>query len=296
MKNKDVKNLILIQVLMFIIINIFFIILFLQIFSFNNNIVLIILNSLIILILIISIILVNLFFINNKYKKINKYINDIFINNYKRNIEDENIYNLEEKINEINLSIEKQNCLLVEEKRNIKNILENILSQIKSKLDKIQFMNDEEYKKTMIEFNYLLSTIHNISQIDNANFKYENIKLSSLISQSLQLFKDTLKEENIDIKLNVKNINLLIDIKWTKQAILNILKNICKYTDGKIKIFNNNNSLYNEIIISGNLNNKLSIENMDIYIFLSKKILEKENCILDVVMDKSLNYILKFYK
>lgn len=296
----------------------------------------IILNNLIILLVAVFIIfLINIIFIRNNYKKIKKidlYMNDILAGNYKVDIKDYlegDISNLKNDTYKMTVKLREQSEALLKDKIYLEELLQDISHQIKTPLTSMYMITDilesEENKKIRKEFiiknrkeldrlNWLITSLLKISRLDSGQvkFKYEDIKISSLINLSLEPINELIKSKNINIKYNLKNTSLNVDVNWTKEALLNILKNACEHTKDEIIITSSTNPLYTQINI---IDNGDGIKESDIpHIFerfykcgdkesigiglnMSKKIIEFENGIVEVTSNVGKTiFTIKFYK
>lgn len=228
----------------------------------------------IILIFIIIYLLIYIYKSNHKIKIISEQVNqvlfeqkDIYIQNYQEG----SLSILESEIVKLVNRLYEKNQLLYEEKKLLKQSLEDISHQIKTPLtslnliqERLKKSNDKEKNQLIKEQQYLLdkiewliSSLLKMAQID-ANtviFQKENINQKDFINQLIKPFEIQLELKNIHLQIQTENQILKnIDKKWLEEALANIFKNCIEHTsyDGKISIIINKNPLYQEIIIEDN--------------------------------------------
>lgn len=150
------------------------------------------------------------------------------------------------------LNVENLSC----EKENIKSLVTDISHQIKTPLASIKMFNtmlleDELNPKEKEEFlNNIKNEVEKLEWLSNSL-----IKISRLETGAIQLkkekwdIKETIiqatngvylraMEKNIDIYLqNILSAFVLHDVKWTQEAIFNVLENAVKYTQEHGKVF-----------------------------------------------------------
>jgi len=192
---------------------------------------------------------------------------DIYIQNYQEG----SLSILESEIVKLVNCLYEKNQLLYEEKKLLKQSLEDISHQIKTPLtslnliqerlkksnnkEKNQLIKEQQYLLDKIE--WLISSLLKMAQID-ANtviFQKESINQKDFINQLIKPFEIQLELKNIHLQIETENQILKnIDKKWLEEALANIFKNCIEHTsyDGKISIIINKNPLYQEIIIEDN--------------------------------------------
>lgn len=314
-------------------------------YNFDKNVIdissiqnkLIIINLSILLLGLGLIFIINILFIINNYrkiKKIDKYMNDVLNGNYKINIKDYlegDISNLKNDIYKMTVLLREQSELLLSEKKYLEELLEDISHQIKTPLTSMHLINDvlekekdeklrKEFliknKNQLLRLEWLITSLLKISRLDNGSikFKYENVKISSLISKAIEPINEMIEVNNIKLKLNIKNTDIYVDFNWTKEAILNIIKNALEHTKDEIIISSSVNPLYTDIKITDNgcgitkkdlphiferfYKGDHNKDSIGIGLNMSKKIIEQENGIIEVQTKegKGTTFILKFYK
>ena len=142
--------------------------------------------------------------------------------------------------------------------------------------------------------------------------KKEKIKLKDLIAKSIEPINVLLELKNIKLIEEIEDVDLNVDINWTVEALLNIIKNACEHTNNKIIIKGTTNPLYTEICISDNgpgINKKdikhiferfykgnHNKESIGIGLNMSKKIINLQKGIIEVVSNEGSTFIIKLYK
>ncbi len=292
-------------------------------------------------ILLISVLVVIEYAHNRKLKKEIKTINDylalILQNSYDLCISDYNedeISILKNDIYKVAIKLKEYSLFEIHEKEYLKNTLEDISHQLKTPLTALTIMNDilrnndltmEEKKdfllkqaKELEKMEWLITTLLNMSKLDSGSvtLKKEEVIVGDLIDLSLEsiIVPSELKE----VKLEKSNLDFMLvcDINWTKEAIMNILKNALEHVSvgGIIKIVGEDNPLYQSISITDNgvgiskndiknifkrfYTQSGSKESVGIGLNLAKIILEKENGKIEVESEKNKYTTFKiiFYK
>lgn len=301
--------------------------------NYNNNYLILILAIAIYL----GLLFINFIFIYNMYqkiKKIDQYMNNILNDDYSLNIKEYcegDISNLKNDVYKMTVKLKEQSELLTKDKKYLEETLEDISHQIKTPLTSMYMINDiltnEKNEKIRKEFliknknqieriEWLVISLLKLSKLDSGTVKLkkEKIKVKDLISKAIEPIKVSLDLKSIDLDLNLSNDTVLVDINWTKEALLNIIKNACEHTKDKITITSKNNPLYLEIRITDNgkgiakkdlkhiferfykgSDNKDSI---GIGLNMSKKIINLQQGIIEVETKENIGstFIIKLYK
>ena len=275
---------------------------------------------------------------NRKIKQIDKYIKDILNNKDTFDIRDYNEDELSKLKNDIYkitmlLKEEKENTL--SEKKNLEVILSDISHQIKTPLTSMYLINDlllddnldKKKRKEFLNKNrlqlerieWLVTSLLKISRLDSGTIKLkkEKININNLIEKVVEPLKIPIELKNQKLIINSPNdLFIKVDLNWTIEALINILKNAYEHTkiNGEIKIDVLDNPIYTEINITDNgegiskddinhiferfykgENNK---ESIGIGLNMAKTIIEKENGIIEVTSEKNkyTTFKIKFYK
>ena len=291
-------------------------------------------NTIIISITSIILILINYIFIKKIYykiKKIDEYMNNILNDDYSLDIKEYcegDISNLKNDIYKMTVKLKEQTELLTKDKKYLEELLEDISHQIKTPLTSMYMINDilnttkdekvrEEFliknEKQIERIEWLIQSLLKMSRLDSGTIKLkkDKIKVKDLIDKSIQPINTLLND--INISYDIDNYDLNVDINWTSEAILNIIKNACEHTNNKIQIITKSNPIFKEIIIKDNgagINKKdlphiferfykgdHNKESIGIGLNMSKKIINLQNGIIEVnTSNKGTEFIIKFYK
>ena len=299
----------------------------------NNNIIILIYCLISALLLFI----INFIYIKSIYKKIakiDKYMNNILNDDYSINIKDYcegDISNLKNDIYKMTIKLKEQSELLIKEKKYLEETLQDISHQIKTPLTSMYMINDiltnekdENIKKEFLIKNknqierieWLVTSLLKLSRLESGTVKLkkEKISLKELIDKSIEPINVLLELRNIKLTKNIIDVNLVVDINWTVEALLNVIKNACEHTFDKIEIVGSTNPLYTEIKI---IDNGIGISKKDIkHIFerfykgnhnkesigiglnMSKKIINLQNGLIEVSSKEGVGstFIIKLYK
>ena len=133
----------------------------------------------------------------------------------------------------------------------INDLLETKLSSSKKK----EFLNRNRTQLERIE--WLVTSLLKLSRLDSGSVELikETVNLNKLIEASIDPVRISLELKEINVMNQVdKSIYIDVDFNWTKEALVNIIKNAYEYTPvkGKITINASVNPLYTELRITDN--------------------------------------------
>lgn len=214
---------------------------------------------------------------SNRIKNLSKYMNNILNNNYSLDIRDYvegDLSNLKNDIYKMTVKLKEQSDLSQKDKKYLEEILSDISHQLKTPLTSMYVINDvlisdkkitpekkQEFliknRRELERIEWLVTTLLKMSRLDSGS---EQIKTTNISLKTL--FKRVL--EPLEIPIELKNQNLVleydpeiivnIDLNWTTEAFINILKNAHEHTkeNGTIIIRSNDTPIYTEIEIIDN--------------------------------------------
>lgn len=258
-------------------------------------------------------------------KKITEYINRIINNEYYIDFKEYNnneLSILKNDIGKIVIKLIENNENEQKQKLILKDFLSNVSHQIKTPLTSLFVTNDilkseikdknllkfiEEEDRQLERINWLIQNLLKMSLLDsnNIDFKKENIEIKDLIDETLSLTKF----ENIKLIKKINNYEIIIDKKWTTEAILNILNNAIRHTKDQIIIETGETYFYKYIKITDNgngINEEMikkiferffsnSKNGVGIGLNISKEIIEKQNGTIEVKSSDVTTFEIKFY-
>lgn len=299
-----------------------------------------ILISLIILYLIFTFIFYIIFVLiqKNKIKNIRNYIYNILNDDYSLDIKDYKEGYLSELKNDIYKVTTKLKKMLSESTKNKKYLeeaLSDISHQIKTPLTSMRLINEllsennlseVDRKKflnrnldQLVRLEWLVTSLLKISKLDSGTVKLESKKVNvkELLDKSLDTFKILFELKNIDIKINVKNnVIFMGDFNWSREAIVNIIKNAYEHSKEnsiiqinaetnplfvQIKITDHGEGIDKEVIgkiferfYKGNTNK----ESVGIGLNMSRLIIEKQagDISVESIKGDHTTFTIKFYK
>lgn len=222
--------------------------------------------------------------LDSSISNISKYINRLLNKDYSLDIIDNNegsLSALKNDIYKITVILKEQNEELKEDKMHLANNLADISHQLKTPLTSMLIMSDllenenlskEDQKKflnvirsQLKRIEWLVSSLLKMAKLDakTVEFKKEKIYADDLILKAVEPVNILMKEKEQRFVLCGDNPTLNIDINWTSEALLNIIKNCSEHTpnQGEIKAEIFDSVMYTEIVIS---DNGVGISNKDL--------------------------------
>lgn len=292
----------------------------------------------ILIIIVFSILIIYINKIYNKIRKLSIYTNDILNNKYNMDIREYSegdISNLKNDLYKMTIKLKEQNELSLKDKIYLQDTLSDISHQLKTPLTSMYVINELLYddkldkslkkellnksKKGLERIEWLITSLLKMSRLDSGSEKLilENIKLINIINKTIEPIKIPLELKNINLNVSCSNdIKVNVDVNWTTEALINILKNAMEHTleNGNINIVCSDNPLYTMISISDDgcgiskkdlphiferfykgMSNK---ESIGIGLNMSKKIIENENGNISVKSkeNEGTTFIIKLFK
>jgi signal transduction histidine kinase len=189
-------------------------------------------------------------------------------------LNDDMLSKLQSQVLKLSGILKSKNIKLQNEKNEIKSLISDISHQLKNPLANLKiyvsFIMDEdidpamrkEYLKSidnqLDKLNWLMESMIKMTRLESGIIRLnrEMSNLNDILLTSIkQVFQKALKK-NIEIVFvpPEEDVRLLLDLRWTAEAITNILDNSVKYTheSGKIKIQGHKYELFARIDIEDN--------------------------------------------
>ena len=292
----------------------------------------------ILIIFVFSILIIYINKIYNKIRKLSIYANDILNNKYNMDIREYSegdISNLKNDLYKMTIKLKEQNELSLKDKIYLQDTLSDISHQLKTPLTSMYVINELLYddkldkslkkellnksKKGLERIEWLITSLLKMSRLDSGSEKLilERVKLINIINKTIEPIRIPLELKNINLNVSCSNdIKVNVDVNWTTEALINILKNAMEHTleNGNINIVCSDNPLYTMISISDDgcgiskkdlphiferfykgMSNK---ESIGIGLNMSKKIIENENGNISVKSkeNEGTTFIIKLFK
>lgn len=214
--------------------------------------------TVIILFIIILILIVYIFLEKQKIKNILKNLNKMLTLAIEDNFSEENfdeslLSSIESKFYQFILSNQRSKKLLIQDKININKLISDISHQTKTPLSNImiytELLKDLENNSQYSEYLDALS-----SQVSKLKFLIEAlikssrleagiIKINSKKNSTQELVEITIQNamkqadlKTIKIINNTNDYKAIFDMKWTNEALFNILDNAIKYSDNNSRV------------------------------------------------------------
>ncbi len=215
----------------------------------------------------------------NRYRKINalsREIDGILHGKDKINLSEYSegeLAILNNQVQKLTLTLKQQASDLKKDKIYLADSIADISHQIRTPLTSINLITSmllkqdisEEKRRELLKqlevllsrIDWLISSLLKMSKLDagTANIQHEMVSVSELIHYSAEpvLIPMELRQQKLTINMNGDE-SYSGDLRWTVEAVENILKNCMEHTPvgGEIKVDVSENAIYTEIIISDN--------------------------------------------
>lgn len=275
---------------------------------------------------------------NKKIKNLSTYMNNILNNNYSldiRDYEEGNLSNLKNDIYKMTVKLKEQSDSSQKEKKYLEEVLSDISHQLKTPLTSMYVINDvllsdkkiddskkQEFliknRKELERIEWLVTSLLKMSRLDSGSEKIipKETKLDDLIRKTVTPLEIPieLKNQKLIVEYDPK-IVLNIDLNWTTEALINILKNAHEHTkeNGTIQIKAKDTVIYTEIeiidtgegisttdlphIFERFYKGKTNKESIGIGLNMAKKIINLEKGDIKVTSNSNgTTFNIKFYK
>ena len=276
---------------------------------------------------------------HREMKQVTHYLNHILSGDYSLEIheyDESEINSLKNDIYKITVLLREQEDYSKNEKKHLESVLSDISHQLKTPLTSMYVINDilendaidSNKKKEMLRKNknqlkrieWLVSSLLKLSRLDSGVvvMQPKSVSVNTLLEQALEPLRIPieLKEQTVEIIGN-DHVMVEVDLAWTVEAFVNLIKNAHEHTpsNGKIEIRYQDNPIYVEFQIEDNgegisandlphiferfykgaTSNKDSI---GIGLNMAKTIIQKQNGMITVnsIENKGTTFIIKFYK
>ncbi|WP_368652916.1 sensor histidine kinase [Ornithinibacillus sp. 4-3] len=235
----------------------------------------------VVIVAITSILLISamLIFTNWRYRRIKQlssYLRKISAGDYRLDVRDNHegeLSILKSDIYKVTKMLSDHQSLLQEDKIQLMDAISDISHQLKTPLTSMTVMTDllkqdnlpqekriefVHHIQTQLErIEWLVSSLLTLSKIDAGaiQFKEDPIYVKDIIDSLLDSLAIPIEIKELDININgSETASFQGDEKWTKEALLNIMKNNIEHLaeGGKISISFEENPLYTEIVIRDN--------------------------------------------
>lgn len=275
---------------------------------------------------------------SKKIKDLSIYMNNILNNNYSldiRDYEEGDLSNLKNDIYKMTVKLKEQSDLSLKDKKYLEEVLSDISHQLKTPLTSMYVINDvlltskkieEEKKKEFLIKNrkelerieWLVTTLLKMSRLDSGSetLKIKEVELGTLMKKVLEPLEIPIELKGQTLKLEYDSkMKLNIDIHWTTEALINILKNAHEHTEenGTITIIAKDTPIYTEIELKDNgsgirkedlphiferfYKGKENKESIGIGLHMAKKIINLEKGEIKAFSNKEgTTFNIKFYK
>jgi signal transduction histidine kinase len=179
---------------------------------------------------------------------------------------------LKNQIYTITTMLKEQGEALRREKLRLSDSIADISHQLKTPLTSLSMMTDllredhhpemreqflERIRSQLDRLEWLVSSLLKLAKLDagTVTMKRETFPVSALIQRAVDTLSIPLeiKQQRVEISGD-PGVNLVGDLEWTSEAVINILKNCIEHTPehGEIRIHWETNPIYTRISISDN--------------------------------------------
>ena len=217
-------------------------------------------------------------FNKKRYQKIDDlsaYLHRICSGDYSLDIRDNEegeLSILKNEIYKVTLRLSEQSELLKKDKIYLADAISDISHQLKTPLTSmlmmIELLRDpnlpkekqllfiNSIKKQLERIEWLVGALLKLSKIDagTITFKKEEINIKELIDKAVEPLRIPMELKEQQLIIEGEEASFIGDFNWSREAILNILKNCMEHTpiNGEIYVYTVENPLYTELLIVDN--------------------------------------------
>lgn len=274
-----------------------------------------------------------------KLQEVSKYIKDILCNRCINSFKDydEGIFSiLKNDISKVAIELVRSKENLEKDKKYLEETLSDISHQLKTPLTSMYMINDilynnkiddrercdflERNRRQLERIEWLVTSLLKLSKLESGTIKLkkEEVLAKKLVEDSFAPLRIPYELKKQDFKIEVRdNCKIVCDYNWTREAIINILKNAHEHTleGGKVEVLIDSNPIFTSIAIK---DNGCGISNADIrHVFerfyrgetgskdsvgiglnMAKNVIERENGVIEVESkeNEGTTFTIKFYK
>lgn len=274
-----------------------------------------------------------------KLQEVSKYIKDILCNRSVNSFKDydEGIFSiLKNDISKVAIELVRSKENLERDKKYLEETLSDISHQLKTPLTSMYMINDildnskledvekhdflERNRKQLERIEWLVTSLLKLSKLESGTIKLkkETVLVKKLVEDSFAPLRIPYELKGQDFKIEVNdNCKILCDYNWTREAIINILKNAHEHTPegGMVVVTIDSNPIFTSIAIKDNgrgisevdirhvferfyRGNSGSKESVGIGLNMAKNVIERENGVIEVDSKEKggTTFTIKFYK
>lgn len=230
------------------------------------------------LVAMLSALFIFLFFLEKQYKRINEitnYSQRVLQKDYSLDIRENSegdISKLKNEIYKITVTLKEAAEQQTKDKERLAIALSDISHQLKTpmtslfvmtdllKEDKLPIEKKQEFMETiqnqLTRINWLVSSLLTLSKLDAKAIamKKETNSIKKLIDLVLEPLSIPAEIKGVEIVHGELNVNFSGDLNWSREAVINIIKNCIEHTEatGRIEINAEENNLYTSLSIKDN--------------------------------------------
>lgn len=228
------------------------------------------------------------------------------------------IEELAESVNQMSISLQNAQNELNKKNENLKVFIGGASHELKTPIALIKAyamgiqdgIDDGTYLDTIIEqsekMNDIINKLLYLSKYEKREITLNKVDLKEIIDSTINDYKLIIKENNIDLKLNISEDEFIInaDIDGMRTVISNLLSNAIKYTTDKTIYINLNKKEKIYISISNKANPKIEkdVENLWEPFYVVEKSRNKQlsgtglglSLVKEILDAHNLNYGIKF--